>query len=342
MRQVTAHPSIHHHPFFYLPAFDDAQRRLIFVSRRTGRPEIFAELQDTGKLVQITEHEGLAEWSVHPSHDGRFVYFTDGSGAWRVDAETFREECLVNFGAVRMREEGMVGAAMGTTTLSRCDQWWAVPVKVGSVSRFVVIATGSGKHEVILEAPSIGHPEFHPDDPTLLRYAGPYTERMWLVNRDGSGHRLAYRRNVAEKEWVVHETWVPGTRDLITVQWPNGTFRLNIDTGEKTTATRFPAWHAAINRAGTLMVADTTYPDTGIHVFSPADGSGESSPLCLSKSSNIGAHWETRHCPYDDGVEKPYAPQHTHPHPSFSPDGRSVVFTSDHTGHAQVYTCALT
>jgi oligogalacturonide lyase len=32
-----------------------------------------------------------------------------------------------------------------------------------------------------------------------------------------------------------------------------------------------------------------------------------------------------------------YAPQHTHPHPSFSADGTRVVFTSDRTGVAQVY-----
>jgi len=51
MRQVTDHPSIHHHPFFYIPAYDDAMERLIFVSHRTGRPEIFAELRDSGKLL---------------------------------------------------------------------------------------------------------------------------------------------------------------------------------------------------------------------------------------------------------------------------------------------------
>ena len=31
------------------------------------------------------------------------------------------------------------------------------------------------------------------------------------------------------------------------------------------------------------------------------------------------------------------APQHTHPHPSFSPDSRHIVYTSDRTGHAQIY-----
>ena len=40
-----------------------------------------------------------------------------------------------------MREKGMVGAAMGTTALSASGQWWAVPVKAGPVTRFVLIDT---------------------------------------------------------------------------------------------------------------------------------------------------------------------------------------------------------
>ena len=59
--------------------------------------------------------------------------------------------------------------------------------------------------------------------------------------------------------------------------------------------------------------------------------------LAESHSSNAGVHWNTDHCPYDDGPVQVYAPQHTHPHPSFSPDGSRVVFTSDHTGVAQLY-----
>ncbi|MCA9438850.1 MAG: PD40 domain-containing protein, partial [Candidatus Omnitrophica bacterium] len=43
------------------------------------------------------------------------------------------------------------------------------------------------------------------------------------------------------------------------------------------------------------------------------------------------------HCPYDDGPVKVYAPQHTHPHPNFSPDGKRVVFSSDRSGTAQLF-----
>ena len=66
LRQVTSHPSIHHHPFYYIPAYDDAMRHLVFVSHRTGRPELFLEVRDSGQLLQLTEHAGLAEYSNHP------------------------------------------------------------------------------------------------------------------------------------------------------------------------------------------------------------------------------------------------------------------------------------
>ena len=346
IRQITNHASIHHHPFYYLPCFDDAQQRLFFVSHRTGRPEIFAEIQDTGELVQFTEHEGLSEWSVHPSHDGRYVYFTDALGAWRVNTETFEEEELFNFGKVAIPEKGMVGASMGTTTLSHDDAFWAIPIKVGDVYRFYLIETATGKCDAITEHISIGHPEFHPSDNSLLRFAGSFDERIWVVNRDGSGKRLiyqrkAYRGHPVRKEWIVHETWRPGSREIITTNWPHGVIGIDIDTGETHRVCSFNAWHPAINRQGNLMCADTTFPDRGLQLFSPLDGVGEPQTLCLPKASNEGAHWNTQYCPYDDGPVQVYAPQHTHPHPCFSPDGRQLIFTSDRTGDAQVFVAML-
>jgi oligogalacturonide lyase len=341
IRQVTTHPAIHHHPFYYLPAYDDAMARLVFISHRTGQPTIFAELRDTGQLLQLTEREDLAEWSVHPSHDGRYVYFVAGNGAWRVDCLSLHEKELAHFGAITMREAGMVGAAMGTTTLSHDDRYWAVPVKVGECSRFVIIDTATGAHDVILERDTVGHPEFHPSDNSLLRYAGPFDERIWVINRDGTGNRLVYKRDQTKKEWIVHETWRPGPagtpREIVTTHWPHGVIGIDIDSGAVRQVCTFNAWHPSINRQGTRMCADTTFPDRGLMLFDPLDGIGEPHLLCLSHSSNAGAHWNTDHCPYDDGPVQVYAPQHTHPHPAFAPDSSRIVFTSDRSGHAQLY-----
>jgi oligogalacturonide lyase len=341
VRQVTSHPSIHHHPFFYIPAYDTRMRWLIFVSHRTGAPQIFAEDRASGRLRQLTDRNDLNEWSVHPDAGGRHVYFTAGPQAWRVNVESCAEEMLADFGQVPMREQGMVGAAMGTTTVSADDRWWAIPVKTGAFAQFWIIDLQNGKRELILERDTIGHPQFHPDDPNLLHYAGPYYDRLWAINRDGTGNRLVYRRDAAKKEWVVHEVWMPGKRELLAVNWPHGMIGVDVDTGAVRRVTSFNAWHAMVNRDSSWMVADTAHPDIGLQLFDPRDGIGTPRALCHPRSSNAGAHWNTDHCPYDDGPVKVYAPQHTHPHPNFSPDGSRVVFTSDRTGSAQIYEVRL-
>ena len=50
IRQITGHPSIHHQPFFLVPAYDDAMRWTVFTSARTGTPQIFVEERATGDL----------------------------------------------------------------------------------------------------------------------------------------------------------------------------------------------------------------------------------------------------------------------------------------------------
>jgi oligogalacturonide lyase len=334
VRQVTDHEAIHHHPFFIVPAYDDAMQRLIFVSHRTGRAEIFAEERATGELVQLTDHAGIAEYSVYPAHDGRYVYFTAGSGAWRVDTMTYAEEQLVDFGQVAMREAGMVADAMGTTALSHDDRWWAVRFGLGDEACLTVIDTTTGAYEVILQRDTVAHLIFCPDDANLLYYAGPLTDRVWVVNRDGTNNRRLYQRQPGE--WITHEVWIPGTRELAFVDWPHGIRCIQVDTGAERRVTSINAWHAVCNHQGTLMVADTNFPDMGIQLFSPRDGIGSARTLCYPEASNQGEHWGGPF-PYENGPIKVYAPQHTHPHPSFSPDSRYIVFTSDRTGYAQVY-----
>jgi len=186
IRQVTDNASIHHHPFFNVQAYDDAMKNLFFVSHRTGFPQIFAEGIEDGNILQITGREDLNEWSFCPSHGGDYVYYTAGSSGWRVRLDDLEEERVIDFGGSSLREKGMVGAAMGTTALSLDDRFWAVHAKAGEFSELIVVDTRSLAHEVILKRDSIGHMQFCPDDPDLIYYAGPLTDRIWMVNRDGT------------------------------------------------------------------------------------------------------------------------------------------------------------
>src|SRR6185437_13370478 len=88
IRQITSHPSIHHHPFFFVRAYDAAMKKLIFVSYRTGKPQIFFEDHASGDLVQATDRPDLADWSIIPSSDGHYVYFTAGTVGFRVNLDT--------------------------------------------------------------------------------------------------------------------------------------------------------------------------------------------------------------------------------------------------------------
>jgi oligogalacturonide lyase len=336
IRRITNHPSIHHHPFFTVPAYDDKMERLYFVSHRSGSAQIFAEVRSTGTLVQLTDREDLNEWSFHPSHDGKYVYYTFGTCAGRVNTATLEEEVLIDLNDAVFKDKGMVAAAMGTTALSRDDRWWAIKYICQGESHLVIIDTKTTKYETILRRDTISHLQFCPDDPNLLYYAGPLNDRVWVINRDGSNNRRLYKRNAAIKEWITHESWIPGTSELAFVDWPKGIRCINVDNGIERKIVSFNAWHAICSPDGTKMVADTNFPDTGLKLFDPRGYTPYPVTLCYPDSSSIGEHWKGEF-PYENGPIEVYAPQHTHPHPSFSPDGQFVVYTSDSTGYSQIY-----
>ncbi len=339
VRQVTAQASIHHQPFFFVSAYDDAMQWLFLVSHRTGRAEIFAEDRSTGKLRQLTDRPDLNEWSIYPSHDGAYVYFTAGQEACRLKMDDLVEETLVDLSEFTFKEKGYVGAAMGTTALSFDDRYWALRVSQKGCSRIIVVDTASRKHGVILERDSIAHMMFCPDDSDLLFYAGPLTDRVWCVRKDGRENRRVYQRTNKD-QWITHETWLPGTGELMLVDWPKGMLAVDPTSGTTRRLTDVNAWHAVANRDGTRVVADTNSPDRGIVVFDPRDQGLPVRTLCYPKSSNQGDHWNGPF-PYNNGPISVYAPQHTHPHPNFSPDGKFVCYTSDESGHAQVYEAEL-
>jgi oligogalacturonide lyase len=360
IRRITSAPAIHHHPFFMIPAYDDAMQWTVFASDRSGSPQIYVEVRATGELLQLTDRPDLSDWSIHPSHDGRYVYYTAGTAGWRVHIPSGKEEKVVDFAAlanpalampsspgvtvmrvgaspqtsVEMREKGMVAAAMGTTALSADDRYWAVKFNSGKQANLAITDTQSGESKIILQRDTIAHLQFCPDDNNLLFYAGPLTDRVWVIHRDGSGNRRIYQR--APGQWITHETWIPGTRELAITDWPHGVRAINVDSGVERRVCSFNAWHPVADRTGRRMVADTNFPDIGLQLFDARDGIGMPIPIAYPQASSMGAHWAGPF-PYENGPIEVKAPQHAHPHPSFSPDGRYVIFTSDRTGYAQLY-----
>lgn len=334
IRQITVERATHHHPFFLVPAYDSAGNWLFFISHRTGRPEVFAEERQTRKLIQLTSIPDLNEWSLHPSWDGRRVYFTTSTGGYAVETSTQRVEKLLDFGEAYSRGQGMVAAGMGTTALSRCGRYWALKFVEEDEARLKIYDVQDGALSTVTTHDTIAHLQFSPDDSDLLHFSGNFKERVWTIRRDGSEKRLHYMPNPGE--WITHESWLPGTRELMFVDWPNAVRTVNIDTGALRTVVSTNAWHPIADATGKYLVADTNAPDKGIIFVHTRGPIGEPTLICLSTSSNAGSHWHGPF-PYENGPIAVHAPQETHPHPRFAPDNGHIVFTSDRSGVSQIY-----
>ena len=87
---------------------------------------------------------------------------------------------------------------------------------------------------------------------------------------DGSGLECLYEHD--NDEFVVHETFLGSTGDLVFTVWPKALKRMNWQTRRITTIAEFNAWHISPNRAGTKVLCDTNHPDVGLQLVDVATG----------------------------------------------------------------------
>lgn len=367
IRQVTTALCMNHHPFFLIPAYDASMRYLYFVSSRTGRPQVYAEDRQEHCIIALSDVQNLDEWSVHPfgafsntaktspapaypfgaspthpfeafsnpaeqplGHSyGQAVYYIADGCAMRTDTTTGNTEIL-------LRESSEYRFPGGTTAMSHDGRYWAVRMASRDGLSIFIYDHQTNQWTKEYTGEMVAHLQFCPDDSGLLFFAGPLTDRVWVLFRHSGEARRIYARNAAAKQWITHESWIPRTYELSLVDWPKGILAVNVHTGAQRRVADFNAWHAISNDAGTQMVADTNFPDRGLMLFNAQGEHNISSMLCMPHASCMGSHWANPF-PYDNGPIQVNAPQHTHPHPRFSPDGKQVVFTSDVSGFAQVY-----
>ena len=337
IRQVTSAPAIHHHPFFLAPAYDGQQRWLCFCSHRTGRPEIFLEDFRQGCLRQITQAEALDEWSLYPKGD--WVYYLAQGCVWRVNALDGVSEKLLDGDGLR-RAAGERATPSGALTVSPSGRFAAFAARMEHGVAMLLWDAETRRCEKVYTGTVISHAQFCPVDESLLFFAGPLTDRPWVLHWPSGQAKLVYRRDVEHGQWITHESWIGGSRELSLVDWPHGLLALDTRTGTARRLTDWNAWHAITNDQGTRMVFDTNFPDRGVFTLELHAPGATPQLLCQPHASCMGAHWNGPF-PYDHGPIRVHAPQHTHPHPRFSPDGARVVYTSDASGFAQVYEITL-
>jgi Tol biopolymer transport system component len=346
--QLTHHPSINHNLYFLTPSFTPDQQYIVFTSYRSGSPNFYKLKFPDGEIVQLTEAKGIGGYSGIISKNGRELFYTQGGAIKVVSLESLEERTLENF----------EGGSLGECSLNSDGKYIVTAMKRDGKSHIAVTATDGSGGRVIYTSPNqaIIHPQFHPKRPELIAYSGDPAPRMWTINRDGTGNRLLYQHG--NDEFLVHETFLGGKDELIVIHWPYALKRISLETLEMRTIAKFNAWHIASNRAGTKVLCDTVHPDIGLRLVDVE--TGEHRPICYPQSSCSGSQWKKdRYALTEDWaaaqaqdrakslswmemkVDTVYGPQWTHPHPSFSPDEKLVVYTSDVSGHPQVYAAAI-
>ncbi len=347
--QLTNDHTINHNLYFLTPSFTPNQSHLVFTSYRSGKANFFKLEFPNGDIVQLTNGDEVHGYSGVIAKDGTELFYTEGASIKAIHLDTFEERVLAEF----------AGGSLGECSVSADEQFIVTAMKRDGKSHITVTATDGSGGEIIYTSPeqTIIHPQFHPKQADLIAYSGDPAPRMWTIKRDGSDNRNLYQHN--NNEFLVHETFLGSQDDLIVTHWPYSLRRISLETLEMQTISDFNAWHIASNRAGTKVLCDTVHPDIGLRLVDVE--TGEHEPICYPQSSSSGSQWKKdRYAVAEDWaaaqqagdrekslswmemkVDTVYGPQWTHPHPSFSPDETAVVYTSDVSGHSQVYVAVI-
>jgi len=214
--------------------------------------------------------------------------------------------------------------------------------------RLVVIDLALGTSRVLLEeARWLGHPIYRPFDDRTVAYCheGPHDlvdARMWLIDEDGTNVRQVKRHGPDES--CTHEFWAPDGSRLLYVSYKKGRAERWICAADPVTLenralmTMPPCSHLMSNFDGTLLVGDGS--DAPTDVEDTAAYAHASDPyLYLFDLRTSSTHRIARH----DTSWRVHRGnrQVTHPHPSFTPDERRVLYTSDREGEPALYLADL-
>ena len=340
IRQITDGPHVNHPTYFLQSSFFPGDREMFFTSYRTGDAQLFEISLETGHTRQLTHGAPIHPYSpaLHP--DGERLVVTKGGEVWTVDRRTLKQGLVFS-----------CGGQVGECSISPDGNWYTAAYKMGGQNGLIVGRFDAKRAYPIPFPRTVIHPQFHPLESEWIEFSGDPAPRMHRVRYDGTSLECLHQHG--NDEFIVHETFLGRTGDLVFTVWPRALCRMDWTTREIRTITEYNAWHIAPDRAGRRILCDTNHPDEGLQIIDAATGARRK--LCDSGSSNQGSQWmkscyalaaDFQHARetlswMESAGDTVYGPQHTHPHPGWSNNEKMVTFASDKTGVTQVYVAAV-
>ncbi len=359
--RLTPPDVINHRNYFYQKCFTTDGSQLLFGSDFDGERNNWLLDLRSGIARQLTEGKGCNTHGAFLSPDDAWLYYVNsGRELRRVALDSLAEEVVYRV-PDGWRGAGTWVANSACTKFAAMEQWEA-DVVTGSTgwekfrlqferkprSRLISIDGASGTaHTVYEQQRYMGHPMYRPfDDHTMaFCHEGPHDlvdARMWLVDEDGRNLRKV--KEHAPGEACMHEFWVPDGSRMIYVSYVEGEQQRFVWAADPVTLKNEmlmpmpPCSHLMSNYDGSLLVGDGAgqledVANKDAHAFEP-DPYLHLFDLKTRSTRRICAH---------NSSWREYKGNHqtSHPHPSFTPDEKRVLFTSDFEGLPAIYLADL-
>lgn len=300
-------------------------RHIVFMSDRTGTNQYFALSIDTGVITQLTNDQGPGNAFLSRTEDNMF--YMSNRTIWELDISAI---CNLKENKPNNRFKRKVADLPDKLTVSGTlsvdsngkDVYLGVQYDEGSWG-LVTLNAQTGQFRKIIDLGfRIGHCQAHPSIPGLIMYCwetgGDSQQRMWIVRADGSGNGPFYKETY--DEWVTHEVWWGANKALFTI-WPKDEQMLKKPHGI--------AYISIQNRALNILSQKKYWHVGGSPDGKWAAGDNFNGEIYLINANTGKAKLLTQgHRPRGATV---------HPHPSFSPDGSSILFCSEKNGNWDLF-----
>ncbi|MDR7938597.1 oligogalacturonate lyase family protein [Enterobacter soli] len=348
--RMTPPHIICHRNYFYQKCFTRDGSKLIFGGAFEGHWNYYLLDIEKQQATQLTDGAGDNTFGGFLSDDDKSLWYVKNNRELRrVDLDSLEEFIVydvddewVAYGTWVANSDctKLVGIEIKKSDWQPLTDWskFRAFYFTQPECRLINIDLHTGERRVMLQENRwLGHPIYRPFDDTTVAFCheGPrdaIDARMWLINADGSNVRKVRQHSPGES--FTHEFWVPDGSALYYVEHKeNDPKRYLCSADPQTLENRQlmsipPCSHLMSNLDGALIVGDGAPHNTGdislndpfIWVFDVRAGTQKA--VCQHNTS-----WKVL-----DGDR-----QVTHPHPSFSPDNKWVLYTSDEEGMPALY-----
>lgn len=325
--QITSHDSASEAVYFENQPFAHNDQYVVFGSKRTGDWLIYRADMQTGEILKLSDKKNPGRFTVGP--DGEHIWYMHDKKLYKTHVHQIEEKMVIDFSD---KFSGSVYSARCFTndgnytviyTRSKSEQSiYRVNLKKMIVEKALTIVKGR-----------FSHPQICPTNPDLITYVpGPDTQndmslpmekraRTWIINMKTKANKQFLTMPYGFR--ATHESWSSDGQKFFFFK--------------KTTPGWMPVSICSIDQDGSNFQEYYTHDNIRLgHGVSSHDGqwfvSDGQDPhfnpivlIHLETGANITLCWPNSSI-YDQ-----------HVHPSISPSGRYVCYTSDMSGTRQVY-----